>query len=313
MKKLMFALAATATMCTFAATEKNATEEKKTTETAKPAELAESSAPILWGFGNYGFYSGYQLYGSIVNTEPTLQGYGELNANLPWSVGNMDDLGFFGVGLWSNSDLTGKRNAKYRRAFNEFDFNIHWQKTFYFDDDKTWGLTYRTYVVWYYYPITNNRHPVNPVTFDWDHYVELTNPYVIPYVNYVHEWLKSYGNLLQFGVKKPFQITDELSLTPFIEFVWRDNHYGWCFSNYGMDENYVMQSAGLATMKLELDATYQITSWFGIFAKVAYCQNLDPHMRESARFVASSMCADDMAYGKYNEFCWGGVGVCFNF
>jgi len=286
------------------------------TNKVETVETESTDAPIFWGFAAYGINSGYQLYGSIINPDPVLQGYGEINANLPWAVGNMDDLGYFGFGLFSNSDLTGRRTESYRRAFNEFDFNLHWQKTFFFDEEKQWGLTYRTYVVWYWYPVTSNRHPVNPLTFDWDHYFELQNPYLIPYINIVHEYAKTDGNLLQFGVKKPFNDVfgvEGLSLCPFIEFVWRDRKYGWCFSNYGMDENYEMQSAGLATMKLELDATYMFTKWFGVYAKVAYCQNLDPHMRESANFANGPRCHDEMVYGRYNEFAWGGVGVvlCF--
>ena len=74
-------------------------------------------------------------------------------------------------------------------------------------------------------------------------------------------------------------------------------------------ENYEMQSAGLATLKLELDATYMFTEYIGVFAKVAYCQNLDPHMRESADIAG----ATPDGYGPYNEFAWGGAGICVSF
>jgi len=305
MKKLLITMCAAATITAFAETKK--AEAEKT----KPAEVAQAKAPILWGFANYGFYTGYQLYGSIVNTEPTLQGYAEVNANLPFQVGPMDDLGYLGGGIWNNSDLTGKRNASYRRAFNEFDFNIHWAKTFWFDDAKIWGLTYRTSVVWYYYPHTGAKRAGcgTPTTMDWDHYFELVNPYAIPYVNVVHEYRRSDGDLVQFGVKKPWQITDEFSVCPFIEFVWRNHNYGWCFTNYGYNHDGSIMAPGLATMKLELDATYMFTSWMGVFAKVAYCQNLDDNLRDAAADVR--MAGD--AYGRWNEFCWGGVGLCFNF
>lgn len=309
MKKMVMAIAASSAILVYADGEATPVIDSQSKEISA-AEVEREDAPILWGFASYGFYSGYQLYGSIVNTEPTLQGYGEINFNLPFEVGAMDDLGHFGGGIWSNTDLTGKRDHSYRRAFNEFDFNIHWQKTFWFDDDKTWGLTYRPYVVWYYYEKTSHRSGTR-TTFDFDHYFQLDNPYLIPYVNVVHEYLQSHGNLVQFGVKKPFQITDEFSLCPSIEFVWRDQRYNWCFSNYGLDENFQAQAAGLATMKLQLDATYMFTPNFGVFAKVAYCQNIDEHLRESADVAGQSPYGD--AYGRYNEFCWGGVGICVNF
>lgn len=311
MKKLLIAACAATAFSAFAEEKSDAA--AKPAEKAVEAEVADApSAPILWGFFNYGIYSGYQLYGSIVNTEPTMQSYGEINANLSWDG---TDLGYLGFGLWHNNDLTGKRNATLRRAFNEFDFNIHWQKTFWLDDDSTWGLTYRTWVCWYFYPHTGAHRPNTRTSFDWDHSLELTNPYLIPYVTWVHEYEISYGNLLVFGVKKPWQITDDFSVCPFLELVWRDNRYGWCFSNFGSDPDGSRTDAGLATLKLELDATYQICSWLSVFAKVAYCQNLDRHLRDNANFVnnpATDYCGG-AAYGRYNEFCWGGVGLCVNF
>ena len=304
-KKLMVAVAAMSAFSVFAEGEAEAT------------ELVENKAPILWGFGNYGFYSGYQLYGSIVNTEPTLQGYLEVNGNLPWSVGPLDNLGYLGVACWCNSDLTGKREHSYRRAFNEFDPNVHWGKTFWFDDDKTWGLDYRMSFVWYWYPHT--RKDVNggytATTMDWNHSFAILNPYLIPFLDVVHEYHESNGNLLQFGVKKPFQITDEFSLVPSVTFVWRNRNYGWCFSNYGLSDEYEKLPANLATMKLELDATYMFNKYIGVFAKVAYCQNLDDNLRDSCSNVCGNPAMNPYGdtYGRYNEFCWGGVGICVNF
>ena len=312
MKKLMFTLVTTAALFAYAEGQEPRPTEAEKERWWSLGGLQQLEQKYLWGFGNFGFYSGYQLYGSILNKDPVLQGYVELNLNLPWEVGPLDDLGYIGGGYWFNCDLTGRRSHEYRRAFNENDPNVHWAKTFWFDDDKTWGLAYRTAVIWYTYPLTSgDRYAVNRYTMDWDHYFDLINPYVIPYVGWVHEYRRSYGNLLQFGVKKPWQITDDFSLCPFIELVWRDRHYGWCFSNYGMDENYEMQSAGLATLKLELDATYMFCQYFGVWAKVAYCQNLDPHLRESADVAGESTYGE--AYGPYNEFAWGGVGICVSF
>ena len=300
MKKLMAALCAASVFAAYA----DAKNDKE--------ELEETDAPIIWGFISYGLYSGYQLYGSLLNNEPTLQGYAELNANL--SFGDWD-FGYLGAGVWSNSDLTRRRsgsygNCAYERGigdvFNEWDFNLHWQKTFWIDDNKTWGITYRPYVVWYYYPgkYYQYMHPGTDTTFDFDHYFELVNPYLIPYVNIVREY-RFDANLFQFGVKKPFQITDDLSICPFIEMVARDGHYNWCFPTQfgGIDT-----CGGLATLKVELDANYMITSNFGLFAKVAYCSIIDHHMRNNCDDILAS---DD--YGENKDFVWGGVGVSYSF
>lgn len=311
MKKLMVAVLAAASMGAFAAEEK-----------AAEAEIVKNEAPIFWGFANYGIYSGYQLYGSLVHNDPTLQGYGEANANL---LVNDWDLGYLGIGIWCNSDLTGVRandnnSPLRRRAFNEFDFNIHWGKTFWFDDDRTWGITYRSSVVWYWYPHTSHDYELSAecdrtsaqyTTFDWDHYFELQNPYVIPYVNVVHEYLKSSGNLLQFGLKKPFDAlfgVEGLSVTPIVEGVWRNSNYGWCFPHYGQDENWEKIDSGLATLKAELDATYMFTANVGIFAKVAFCSVVDRDLRDAA-----DISGQGFYYGKDKDFVWGGAGICVNF
>ena len=276
MKKLMAAVCAVSLLSVFA-------EEKK-----GEAEIAEEKAPILWGFGNYGIYSGYQLYGSLVNREPTLQGYVEVNANIPM------DLGYLGVGVWNNSDLTCERKDSYGRIFNEFDFNVHWGKTFWFDDDRTWGLDYRASVVWYYYPHHLYQRRPTPynggvrigtaTTMDFDHSFALLNPYVVPYINVVREYHENDANLLQFGVRKPFQITDDFSLCPFIEMVWRESRYNWCFpTEFGTANGGT--NSGIATLKVELDANYQITEHFGLFAKVAYCSIIDPDLRDNCDVI----------------------------
>ncbi len=290
MKKLMLAAVAMAAASVMAAEPK--------------AELEKNEAPIFWGFANYGLYSGYQLYGSLLNNEPTAQGYAEGNFNL---LINDWDLGYLGAGVWSNSDLTPRRDhIGIGGAFNEWDFNLHWGRTFWFDDANTWGLTYRTSFVWYYYPGQHYQriHPASDTTMDWNHYFELANPFLIPYLNVVREY-RFESNLLQFGAKKPLQITDEFSICPFIEMVWRENRYNWCFPTQfgGVDTN-----AGIATLKVELDATYQITSNFGLFAKVAYCSIIDHDLRNNCDDYLAS---DD--YGENKDFAWGGVGVCFNF
>lgn len=297
MKKLMVAMMAAASMCAFA-------EEK--------AELVKSETPIFWGFGSSGIYSGYQLYGSLVNSEPTWQTYLEGNVNL---LVKDVDLGYLGVGVWSNSDLTDKRHAvPYQKMFNEWDFNVHWGRTFWLDDDKTWGIAYRTSVVWYYYPhrwYQDHKNAGNKASFnttmDWNHYFELVNPFVTPYINVVHEYHESDGNLLQFGLKKTVAATDQLLITPCLEFVWRNTNYGWCFPHYGQDQNWNKINSCLATMKIGLDANYQITDNFGIFAKVAYCSIIDDDLRDAADACTGA------EYGKYKDFAWGGIGVSFSF
>ena len=300
MKKLLIAMCAAASMCAFAGSEE--------AEVAETETNNNESFISFWGFGNYGLYSGYQLYGSLVNDNPTLQGYIDLNANI-------GDLGYTGFGLWSNTDLTPRRrNNELGQAFNEYDPNFHFGRTFWFDDDKTWGLDWRSTFVWFYYPPKNYKggRVSNHTTWDFDHSFALVNPYLVPYVTVVREYKKG-ANLLIFGLKKAVAVTDGLSLTPYLEGVWRERQYNWCFPtnfNYpdddtGYDYN---KNSGIATMKLGLDLNYQISEHFGLFAKVAYCSIVDPDLRDNVDHLPNN------AYGGYaKDFAWGGVGVTFNF
>ena len=300
MKKLMVALCATASFCAFA-------DEPAQAPAEQPAETTESTdAPLFWGFGNTGVYSGYQLYGSLVNSEPTWQTYLEGNLNLKFSD---FDLGYLGVGLWFNSDLTSQRHQSYGRFFNEYDPNIHWGKTFWFDDDNTWGLDYRTSFVWYYYPHHEYQdHPTygkTDTTMDWNHSLALVNPYITPFIDIVHEYHEAHATLLQFGAKRAFELYDNFTLTPIVVAVWRSHRYNWCFpTGFGAYRD----GSGFATVKFELDANYRITDNFGLFAKVAYCSVVDDDLRHN---IDHDLHGAD--YGDAKDFVWGGVGVTFNF
>jgi len=313
MKKLMILSAATlvAAMTFAQEADKKAAEAKP----AEPQPLEEKDdAPIIWGFGNYGIYSGYQLYGSLLNSEPTMQGYAEVNFNLNFI--NDWDLGYLGVGIWSNTDLTDKRRDLYGKAFNEWDPNVHWGKTFWFDDKQTWGLDYRASVVWYYYP-HGRGHDYNShgkthfqyghdtmTTMDFNHSLALLNPYLVPYVDFVHEYHENNSDLIQFGVKRAFSPVDKLTLTPSVTFVYRDHRYNWCFPTAGWTETH---NGSIATMRWQLDANYQLTDHFGLFAKVAYCSVIDRDLRDAADHGSGG------DYGQYKDFAWGGMGVSFNF
>ena len=298
MKKLMITLAAVATFTAFADAD------------AKSAEVETNSAPIFWGFGNYGIYSGYQLYGSLVNSEPTAQGYVEGNVNV-------GDLGYVGLGLWSNTDLTGRRRHNMSGLFNEWDFNVHFGRTFWFDNDQTWGLEWRSFVQWYYYPPKNykgsRRDHLNNrgsyTTWDFNHSFALVNPYIVPYITAVREYKKG-ANLVVFGLKKSIAVSDELTLTPYIESVWRERQYNWCFPtafNGTVDGYDCNKNSGIATAKIGLDCNWQLTDNLGLFAKVAYCSIVDDDLRRNVDHLNGS------AYGATKDYAWGGVGVTFNF
>jgi hypothetical protein len=308
MKKLMVAAMTATAFAAFA------DEPKAENKAPVEAEQAES-APLIWGFGSTGIYSGYQLYGSLLNSEPTWQTYAEGNINLPWDIGSV------GVGVWFNNDLTDKRRGLYGKAFNEYDPNVHFDRTFWFDDDKTWGLAYRTEVVWYIYPHHRGHHfwtqwqmgrrghfqsSVSTfTTMDWNHYFELKNPYVTPYFKWVHEYHENKANLWLAGLKKTIGITDDISITPTFETVYRSHRYNWCFPTAGWDD--ATHGSGFASQRIGFDLNWQLAANFGVFAKLYYCHIYD----HSLRSAADRGFGND--YGQYKDFAWGGVGVTWNF
>ncbi len=281
---------------------------------ADSEEEETSPSSLFWGFGSTGIYSGYQLYGNLLNSEPTWQTYAEGNMNLPFDIGSV------GIGFWMNSDLTDKRRGLYGKWFNEQDYNIHFDRTFWFNDDKTWGLAYRTEVVWYYYPHHRGHHPGNRAggrthfqssvstmtTTDWNHYFELVNPYVNPYFKWVREYHENNANLFLGGLKKKIALNDSgtVSITPQFELVWRSKRYNWCFPTAGWSE---LHGSGMATSRLGFDANWQFAKNFGLFAKVYWCHTIDHDLRHAAETGYGN------DYGQYKDFAWGGVGVTWNF
>ena len=76
--------------------------------------------------------SGYLLYGALMNSQPCIQSGVETGASY-------DALGRFGVGAWSNSDLTGRRHT-FGKAFNENDFYLHYGRAFEITENVSFNL-----------------------------------------------------------------------------------------------------------------------------------------------------------------------------
>lgn len=139
---------------------------------------------------------------------------------------------------------------------------------------------------------------------DWNHSFALKNPYVEPFLDWVHEYHENNTDLLQFGFRRFCAVNDDFSVTPSITFVYRDHRYNWCFPTAGFTE---FHNGGLATAKLMMDCNYKFSKHFGIFAKVACRTTLDPDLRDAADYGPG---AD---YGKYKDFAWAAAGASYNF
>ena len=283
-------------------------------EVAPVVEMPAPEAPVeeaveddgcnlpIWGFGYYGIYSGYQLYGNLVNPEPTLQGYAEVNMSLP------EKYGYVGLGVWSNSDLTDRRRDIYGKAFNEWHFMVHYGNTFWFDDDEEWGLDFRSALVWLYYPHRRHDHMrgSSPTCLEWRNFFTLKNPYVEPFMMWAHEYHETNADLIEFGLRRAFEVKDVegLTLTPMVVFVYRDHRYNWCFPTAGFRE---FHNGGLATGRIALKANYRLTDNFSLFADIGFSSTIDRSLRRAADHGHGS------DYSKYKDFAYGAVGLAFKF
>ncbi len=166
--------------------------------------------------------------------------------------------------------------------------------------------------MWYYYPHHRNStfvggHTIKTdTTMDWNHYFELKNPYVTPYFKWVHEYHENKANLWLGGLKKTIGITDEISITPTFETVYRSSRYNWCFPTAGFTPGHY-HGSGFASQRIGFDLNWQFAENFGLFAKIYYCHIYDHSLRHEAE---AGHGAD---YGQYKDFAWGGVGVTWNF
>lgn len=267
----------------------------------------------IFAFAAYGLQSSYQVFGSTVLRDPCLQGYGEINTFLPF------DLGFAGFGLISNTTLGSHEDRIMRRAFNEWDPNVHWDKTFFLDEDHLYGINYRTTFCWYIYPSHRAKHTQStrpylhikpiPTSMEWVHYIGFQNPYVTPFVEWRHEYLVYDADLWKFGLKKEIPITETIKVTPFAETVLRSKEYTWCFPTYMSSKAPIHGSWGSIT--LGLNCQWQITEHFGLFANVAYCRLMSESLRDMADQVREQQGKWAMATTK--DAAWGGIGFTVNF
>ena len=68
MKKLLVAAVTAAVFAVFADEPKPAAQNAEAQSEAEEAETEDDDSPLLWGFGSTGIYSGYQLYGDLLNS-----------------------------------------------------------------------------------------------------------------------------------------------------------------------------------------------------------------------------------------------------
>ena len=120
----------------------------------------------------------------------------------------------------------------------------------------------------------------------------------------MHEYHENKANLFLGGLKKTIGLTDEVTITPTWELVWRSHRYNWCFPTAGWSE---LHGSGMASSRLGFDINWQFAEHLSLFAKVYWCHIIDHDLRHACETGSGN------DYGQYKDFAWGGVGLAWNF
>lgn len=237
--------------------------------------------------------SGYLLYGALMNSQPCVQGGVEAGASY-------DALGRFGVGAWSNSDLTGRRH-RFGKAFNENDFYLHYGRAFEITENVAFNL--RAMHMWYWYPHSTRRTGKGcPSKRELYLIGSLENPVIVPYVMWTHEWELTDGTYFECGLRRRFEIVEGLSLTPGFSGNWLSHGYMTIFpAPVGEDAC----ERGIGCLRLSLVAEYCLTDRFSIHARVDGVSLVNDELRGTVRKAHHSPYRTD--------FFWGSIGCSYSF
>lgn len=209
-----------------------------------------------------------------------LSSSGTLSDTRPISMENVDwtyrlgDYGkFWGYGCFLGT-LHERQHEYHRAAFNEFETGFFYGYDWKLNDEFTFCNSAGG--VWN--PLFGYRDSYRDTLWEYRYFQSLENPYLTPYWDILGllspspSWMR-----IRMGVRRSFNLTDTLVLTPSIDCVWGDYdryhaRYGEYPSRDFLHGAFVSTTAGL---KLE----WFITKCFSVWAKVRQFDTIDPQAR----------------------------------
>jgi len=242
---------------------------------------------------NVDLTSGYLLYGALMNSQPCVQGGVEAGA----SYGS---LGRFGVGAWSNSDLTGRRHT-FGKAFNENDFYLHYGKAFGIAENVSFNL--RMMHMWYWYPHSTGRTGKGcPSKRELYLIGSLENPAVVPYAMWTHEWELTDGTYFECGLRRRCDLGGGFAVTPSFSGNWLSHGYMTIFPAPAGES---ACKRGVGCLRLSLLAEYAVTANFSVHARIDFVSLVNDELRGAVRDARNSPYM--------NDFAWGSIGCSYSF
>jgi hypothetical protein len=183
--------------------------------------------------------------GAIYDTRPVLTHCLSLR-------GELSDNFFIDAYGWLISSLHTLQKESHRVLFSEFEGTIRFGHDYYIS--KNTLLESKAGLLWNpqigYYDAHNNY---------WGPYIAqyLKNDYIIPYWDGLWMLAPRRSGRVRIGIRKPYKITDKLSLTPFVETIWMDRRR--FDSRYGEDPEKAFMGGSFATMTAGAGLTWRVT------------------------------------------------------
>lgn len=217
------------------------------------------------------FLSGYLgSSGAIYDTRPNLSNCLSFRAEIE------DD--FFVDGYaWLISSLHSMQSDSHRMLFHEFEGALRFGYDWHITDDMM--LETKAGLLW------NPAIGYEGADLDgWGPYVAqyLKNKYLIPYWDGLWIVSPSRRARVRMGVRKPFKITEKLTISPFFETVWLDKRRFVARYNEEPEDDFVMGGA-FGSITFGFSVNYNVSDNFRVFGSFSQFDLINSQARDSVR------------------------------
>lgn len=217
------------------------------------------------------FLSGYLgSSGAIYDTRPNL-------SNCLLFRAEVDDVYFVDGYAWIISSLHSMQSESHRMLFHEFEGSLRFGYDYRISEDMM--LETKAGLLW------NPAIGYKDASLDgWGPYVAqyFKNKYLIPYWDGL--WIVSPRRRarVRMGVRKPFEITEKLTISPFFETVWLDKRRFIARYNEAPEDDFVMGGA-FGSITFGLSVKYEISPDFMVFGSFSQFDLINSQARDSVK------------------------------
>ena len=220
--------------------------------------------------------------GTLCDTRPTaLQ-------NLDWAV-HLGDYGkLYGYGCFL-SMMHDRQHELHRPAFNEFEGGAFYGYDWKISDD----VTFFNGAGGVWNPLFGYRNGYDDTLWEFRYFQSLQNPYLTPYWDTLTLIEPGQWTRLRFGVRRDFDLTDELTFSAWIDGVWGDNRR--YEARYGDRPEYQFFGGAFCTSTVGLQLTWRFAERWLVYAKIRQFDTLDRRGRRAEKKKTDYWARRDIA------------------